>query len=121
MFWSKKKVFEPTTVVNIRNAGSERNYDRYVGRDDENPYHFGNPFTHLELEHTKAIVQVKTRDESVDFYEKWLKGEIFQEIEPERRWWILKHISKLKGKRLGCYCKPQRCHGDVLAKMADAL
>jgi len=24
-------------------------------------------------------------------------------------------VLKLAGKRLGCFCKPQACHGDVLA------
>lgn len=26
----------------------------------------------------------------------------------------------LRGKRLGCWCKPRRCHGDVLAVLANA-
>ena len=34
---------------------------------------------------------------------------------------LLKLIPKeLKGKRLGCWCKPLPCHGDVLAELADA-
>ena len=24
-------------------------------------------------------------------------------------------VHKLTGKRLGCFCKPQACHGDILA------
>jgi hypothetical protein len=27
--------------------------------------------------------------------------------------------SELKGKKLGCWCKPNACHGDVLAELAD--
>lgn len=26
---------------------------------------------------------------------------------------------ELKGKRLGCWCKPELCHGDVLAALAE--
>jgi hypothetical protein len=26
---------------------------------------------------------------------------------------------ELKGKTLGCRCKPNTCHGDVLAELAD--
>ena len=26
---------------------------------------------------------------------------------------------ELKGKTLGCWCKPDPCHGDVLAELAD--
>lgn len=29
------------------------------------------------------------------------------------------HIMGLRGKVLGCWCKPEACHGDVLAKLAD--
>ena len=28
-------------------------------------------------------------------------------------------LAELKGKRLGCFCHPQPCHGDVLAELAD--
>ena len=28
-------------------------------------------------------------------------------------------ISNLRGKNLGCWCKPDRCHGDVLLKILD--
>jgi hypothetical protein len=31
------------------------------------------------------------------------------------------YLHELKGKRLGCYCKPKRCHGDFLANLADDL
>mgnify|MGYP003620963794 CR=1 FL=1 len=26
-------------------------------------------------------------------------------------------LSKLKGKKLGCWCKPETCHGDVLSEL----
>lgn len=29
------------------------------------------------------------------------------------------HIHELHGKRLGCFCAPLPCHGDVLAKWAE--
>jgi hypothetical protein len=28
---------------------------------------------------------------------------------------------ELKGKTLGCWCKPEACHGDILAELADTL
>lgn len=34
---------------------------------------------------------------------------------------ILSQISELAGKRLGCYCSPQACHGDVLAELCNSL
>jgi hypothetical protein len=32
---------------------------------------------------------------------------------------LLAKVPTLKGKRLVCHCKPQACHGDVLAGLAD--
>jgi hypothetical protein len=32
---------------------------------------------------------------------------------------LLKKVPELKGKALGCWCKPDRCHGDCLAHLAN--
>ncbi|MDD2495745.1 MAG: DUF4326 domain-containing protein, partial [Tissierellia bacterium] len=32
---------------------------------------------------------------------------------------LLTHLHELRGKTLGCYCKPLRCHGDFLAKLVN--
>lgn len=79
-------------------------YDVYIGR----PSKFGNPFSHLN--NTLAKFKVSSRDEAVDEYEKWIKAY------PE----FIKIIkAELKGKVLGCWCSPKRCHGDVLLKIAN--
>ncbi len=33
--------------------------------------------------------------------------------------YIARVKAELKGKILGCWCKPKPCHGDVLARIAD--
>lgn len=83
-----------TTVVKVTN----QTCDVYIGR----PSKWGNPF---------YIGQDGTRAEVIRKYEEWILQQ------PE----LLSSLSELKGKRLGCHCKPQACHGDVLAKLADAL
>jgi hypothetical protein len=82
----------PTTVVNLR----KEPYDTYVGRGSP----WGNPF---------RIGRDGTRDEVIEQYREWLL------YNPE----LMARLPELKGKRLGCYCKPLRCHGDVLAELAD--
>lgn len=52
-----------------------------------------------------------TRDEAIAKYrsyilEKIQKGEV--------------SLHKLEGKTLGCWCKPDSCHGDVLVELAKA-
>lgn len=89
-----------TRVVNIR---SGKPYDVYIGR----PGPWGNPFSHQAG--TLAKFKVATREEAIDRYEKWLRQQ------PR----LLAQLPQLRGKVLGCWCKPQACHGDVLARLAD--
>jgi hypothetical protein len=32
---------------------------------------------------------------------------------------LMKALPELKGKRLACWCAPEACHGDVLARLAE--
>jgi hypothetical protein len=79
--------------------------------------HFGNPFSHERG--TLAVVRVKTREEAIGRHKTWLDGTTDQEVEPERRLWILQNLHHLRGKRIGCYCKPLPCHGDTYAERLD--
>ena len=88
-----------TTVVHCKKDP----YDVYIGR----PSIWGNPFTHKP--DTTAQVTVSTREHAIQLYEKHLLDS------PE----LLAKLPELKGKVLGCWCKPNACHGDVLAAYAD--
>jgi hypothetical protein len=81
-----------TAVVHCKKAL----YDVYIGR----PSKWGNPFT---------IGKDGTREEVVMKYIDWLMRQ------PE----LLKDIAELKGKVLGCWCHPKKCHGDVLAELVN--
>lgn len=92
-----------TSAVNMRREP----YDVYIGRGSI----WGNPYTHLPLIETKAQYQVQTREEAVAAYAVWIRQQ------PE----LMARLPELRGKRLGCYCKPQLCHGDILAALAEAV
>jgi hypothetical protein len=80
-------------------------YDVYIGR----PSKWGNPFSHKDG--TTAKFKVATRGEAIDAYEKWItEGEGNH---------LLNDLHELDGKVLGCWCKPQRCHGDILVKLNE--
>lgn len=98
----------PLVVHNKRDA-----FDVYVGR----PSIWGNPFTHLEA--SSAERRVANRAEAVARFESWLNGRSDMDLAREKRAKILESLPSLKGKRLGCWCAPQECHGDVLARMAN--
>jgi hypothetical protein len=77
-------------------------YDVYIGR----PSQWGNQFTYKE--NTIAKFKVDTREESISKYEEWLLNQ------PE----LIKLAKKeLYGKVLGCFCRPNSCHGDILIKV----
>lgn len=90
-----------TRVVNRR----REKFDVYIGR----PSKWGNPFTHRKLSSTLAQWQAESVEDALAKYEAWLRGQ------PE----LMASLHELRGKRLGCFCKPGPCHGDVLARLAD--
>lgn len=92
-----------TTVVHNKKAA----YDVYIGR----PSKWGNLFSHLEG--TLAKYKVSTREEAIIAYRKWITA-------GEGKY-LLSHLHELKGKVLGCWCKPLACHGDVLKELTEAL
>lgn len=90
-----------TSVVHCK----KERYDVYIGR----PSKWGNPFTHGSDRKTRAAFIVKSREEAIRRYEEYLFSS-----------GLIKDIEELRGKVLGCWCKPQACHGDVLARLLNA-
>jgi len=91
---------EPTIVVNIY----KEDYDVYVGRAGHgNDGYFGNPF------------KSSNRDESIARFEQYFQERIKNDPEYRRR------ILSLQGKVLGCFCKPQKCHADIIAKYLNSI
>lgn len=79
-----------TKVVNLR----KEKYNTYIGR----PSKWGNPFN---------IGKDGTRKEVVEKYRSWI---LTQQN-------LLDDLEELRGKTLGCYCKPLACHGDILVEL----
>jgi len=102
-----------TRVVNIRRGKCTV----YIGREKDKKMHYGNPWSHRP---GHDVIIVATREESIANYDKWLDGTDFQDIQPERRQWILDNLHVLKGEVLGCFCEPLACHGHSLARRVDA-
>jgi len=103
-------------IINVHGPGRKYGYV-YVGRKFTGDKHFGNPFSHLGLSN---VVVVPDRDAACDAFEKWITSESYQDVEPERRQWIINNLNKLRGKNLGCFCAPKRCHAETLMKLANA-
>ena len=80
-------------------------FDVYVGR----PSKWGNPFTHINDGKTLAKYVVGSREEAIESYRKWITDGDGKHL--------LKDLGELKGKVLGCWCKPKACHADVLDEL----
>ena len=97
-----------TTVVHVRHSP----FDIYIGRGGT--YRLSTGWTLMEASdwgNPYRITKTRTRESVIRMYEDWLLRT------PE----LLARLPELRGKRLGCFCAPQPCHGDVLARMADSL
>lgn len=98
-----------TRVVNI----SKAEYDVYIGRGGCTS-RWGNPFS-VEFS-SLAEFTVDSREEAIVRYREWIMQRLKDEpalAEEMKR--------KLKGKVLGCYCKPKACHGDILVEIVESL
>lgn len=84
-----------TTLCKVVHCQNET-YDIYIGR----PSKWGNPY---------SIGQDGNRKEVIKKYEQYiLKNKD-----------LMNSLHELEGKILGCWCKPNSCHGDVLVKLLN--
>lgn len=99
-----------TRVVNIdkdtqyKSIKSSDNY-QYIGRGS----YWGNPYSMYDFSDDESnsredVIRMFKYDFDNDKFVKKKKDEVY----------------KLAGKRLGCFCKPEACHGDVLAEFLNS-
>lgn len=95
-----------TRVINIRDQPeyeSAKNSDsyEYIGRGS----YWGNPYSMYEEGETRMdVIRKFEYDFENDRFPKKKKSDVF----------------RLQGKTLGCFCKPEPCHGDVLARFLNS-
>ena len=89
--------------------------DFYVGR----PSICGNPWSHKPDTH--ALFLVASRTEAVQAFEDWLRGMNHKNTLQEKRLKILRLLPTLHKKILGCWCAPENCHADVIARLVDEM
>ncbi|MDD5271354.1 MAG: DUF4326 domain-containing protein [Methylovulum sp.] len=89
-----------TRITKVANVDKKEKYDVYIGRGSDwgNPYVIG-----IDGDRDEVI-----RKYQYDFERGYLKSSKEQ-------------LLQLRGKVLGCHCKPSACHGDVLANYLNSL
>lgn len=78
-------------------------HDVYIGR----PSKWGNPFPVPSKNYDRIADPARI----LERYEKYVRSR------PD----LMAALPELRGKVLGCWCAPHRCHGDVLVKLVDEL
>jgi len=85
------------TVVNVMKDSA----DIYIGRGKGSI--FGNPFASL------------SRPEAIREYRRWFRIRLGADVA------FLATVLGMRGKRLGCFCTPLACHGDVIANFVNTV
>ena len=99
-----------TKVVRIRRQGGVivQNCDVYIGRRftmgqwDLPESIWANPY---------KVKEYGSEEKVCELYETYMRERLNKE--PTLR----EQLQLLKGKTLGCWCKPKMCHGDILVKL----
>ena len=85
-------------VVNI---SKKEKFDVYVGRTGLGfVSEFGNPY---------RIGRDGSRKDVIDKFKKYFLNRLTTDKQ------FREQVELLKGQRLGCFCKPRDCHGDIIA------
>lgn len=91
-------------AMTIREAKAAGRYV-YIGRGQDSVW--GNPFTHVP---TGTLAKfVVPYDQVLARYEEYVRASEM----------LMNRLGTLRGKVLGCFCKPKPCHGDVLVRLCE--
>ncbi|AGG58238.1 hypothetical protein VPDG_00077 [Vibrio phage henriette 12B8] len=95
------------TVVNL----NKEEYDVYIGRAGYGlDGYYGNPFS---IHATDPLFKVNSRTEAIAKHKDYAIRKFNVDAEFRAR------VIQLYGKRLGCFCHPRGCHGDILAELSN--
>ena len=82
-------------------------FDVYIGREVAEhgipASKWGNPFVMADESDAE-------REQAIASYRDWVVKQ------PE----LMASLEELRGQRLGCWCAPKRCHGDVLVELLES-
>lgn len=94
----------PVRVTRVVNKKTTNQFDVYIGRGSI----WGNPFAIGKGEGPD-------REEVIEKYREYFYEKL--DADPAFK----KGLFGLRGKRLACFCKPEACHGDIIAEYLDSV
>ena len=113
------------TSINCKVANIRPNYANLKEwMDDENNEYVGRsgvvfidkqrfPKESSQFANPYKIGKDGPRDEVLNKYKKYITDKLSTDE------FLRKELIKLKGKNLGCWCKPENCHADILIELLN--
>lgn len=100
-----------TKAVNLK----RESYDVYIGRAGKGKDgYFGNPIARgKKCEYCGEMHN--DAGSTLDCYREYF----LRRVRTDK--WFRERILDLKGKTLGCFCKPNPCHGDIISTWVDMM
>ena len=103
-------------VVHVRKETS----DVYIGRKMGGLGIWGNPFrigNKLAKDIQKGFMTsiIIDREKAIELYEHYIRDKLNKDRQ------LRELLISMKDARLGCWCAPQPCHGDILVKLNKEL
>ena len=103
-FLRKKYRIIPVRLTSVKNKDKMEEFDVYIGRGGP----WGNPFP---IKHGPGG---DTREDVIRKFRAYFEQEILTNSAMKEQ------LLSLRGYRLGCHCKPEACHGDVIAEYLNS-
>lgn len=105
-------------VINIKQEDhSQDDGYFYVARSKTMKSPLGNPFTYNGKRSSLAKLSFKTAEEAIEAYEKYFDAMYGNDEEFTKAFDEIYNFYKTgKDVYLGCFCKPNPCHADIIAK-----
>ena len=103
-----------TTIVNVKkeqlNKRNIKNFDEWINK--KNTVYIGRNMTRYI---PKAVGSKWGNPFNVNKYGREKCLELYENHVRTTR--LYNELDELQGKELGCWCKPESCHGDILIKL----
>ena len=82
----------------------------YIGRGSS----FGNPYSHLNPDKTKAEFKVSSRDEAIIKFKEYFLEKLADKNFRNELKSLIEILKNHQEINLVCFCKPKTCHGDII-------
>jgi hypothetical protein len=115
-----------TQVVNVKISNIKpqyKNLSEWMKKKDENVYIGRKQIIFIDgirfplydsiWANPYKITENQSREQVLKLYLEYIE----KKLESDNN--LVEELLKLKGKKLGCWCKPECCHGDILVKLIE--